>query len=49
VLAAIVHVPDVATVCSGDVLYNNIHLRLWNSTSDSRASTAPSALVRRAG
>jgi len=38
VLGAIVHVPDIATVCSGDVLYNNIHMWLWNSTPDSRAA-----------
>jgi glyoxylase-like metal-dependent hydrolase (beta-lactamase superfamily II) len=37
-LAAIVHVPDIATVCSGEVLYNNIHTWLWNSTPDSRAA-----------
>jgi glyoxylase-like metal-dependent hydrolase (beta-lactamase superfamily II) len=38
VLAAIVHVPDIATVCSGDVVYNNIHMWLWNSTPDSRTA-----------
>jgi glyoxylase-like metal-dependent hydrolase (beta-lactamase superfamily II) len=37
-LGAILHVPDIATVCSGDVLYNNIHMWLWNSTPDSRAA-----------
>ena len=37
-LGAIVHVPDIATVCSGDVLYNNIHMWLWNSTPDTRAA-----------
>jgi len=36
VLGAIVHVPDIATVCSGDVLYNNIHMWLWYSTPESR-------------
>jgi glyoxylase-like metal-dependent hydrolase (beta-lactamase superfamily II) len=36
VLATIVHVPDLQAVCSGDILYNNIHMWLWNSTSDSR-------------
>jgi glyoxylase-like metal-dependent hydrolase (beta-lactamase superfamily II) len=36
VLATIVHVPDIQTVCSGDVAYNNIHMWLWNSTPDSR-------------
>jgi glyoxylase-like metal-dependent hydrolase (beta-lactamase superfamily II) len=35
-LATIVHVPDLATVCSGDVAYNNIHLWLWRSTPDTR-------------
>lgn len=30
--------PDIATVCSGDVVYNNIHMWLWNSTPDSRAA-----------
>jgi glyoxylase-like metal-dependent hydrolase (beta-lactamase superfamily II) len=38
VLGAIVHVPDIATICSGDVLYNNIHMWLWNSTPDSRSA-----------
>jgi glyoxylase-like metal-dependent hydrolase (beta-lactamase superfamily II) len=38
VLAAIVHVPEIATVCSGDVVYNNIHMWLWNSTPESRAA-----------
>jgi glyoxylase-like metal-dependent hydrolase (beta-lactamase superfamily II) len=38
VLASIVHVPDIATVCSGDVVYNNIHMWLWNSTQNSRAA-----------
>jgi hypothetical protein len=37
VLAAILHVPDLEMVCSGDVLYNNIHMWLWNSTAESRA------------
>ena len=35
-LATIVHVPDVAAICSGDIAYNNIHMWLWNSTPDSR-------------
>jgi glyoxylase-like metal-dependent hydrolase (beta-lactamase superfamily II) len=38
VLASILHVPDIATVCSGDALYNNVHMWLWNSTPDSRAA-----------
>jgi glyoxylase-like metal-dependent hydrolase (beta-lactamase superfamily II) len=37
-LGAILHVPDLEAVCSGDVLYNNIHMWLWNSTPDSRAA-----------
>ncbi len=37
VLGAILHVPEIATVCSGDVLYNNIHMWLWNSTPQTRA------------
>jgi glyoxylase-like metal-dependent hydrolase (beta-lactamase superfamily II) len=35
-LATIVHVPDLQTTCSGDIVYNNIHMWLWNSTPDSR-------------
>lgn len=35
-LATIVHVPDLQTVCSGDIVYNNIHMWLRNSTPDSR-------------
>ena len=30
--ATIVQVPDLRTVCSGDVVYNNIHMWLWKST-----------------
>jgi glyoxylase-like metal-dependent hydrolase (beta-lactamase superfamily II) len=37
-LGAVVHVPQLATVCSGDVLYNNIHMWLWGSTPESRAA-----------
>ena len=37
-LGAILHVPELATVCSGDVLYNNIHMWLWGSTPESRAA-----------
>jgi glyoxylase-like metal-dependent hydrolase (beta-lactamase superfamily II) len=36
VLATIVHVPDLQAVCSGDIVYNNIHMWLWNSTPASR-------------
>ena len=36
VLATIVHVPDMQTICSGDIVYNNIHMWLRNSTPDSR-------------
>jgi glyoxylase-like metal-dependent hydrolase (beta-lactamase superfamily II) len=35
-LATIVHVPDMQAVCTGDIVYNNIHMWLWNSTPDSR-------------
>ena len=35
-LATVVHVPDMQAVCSGDIVYNNIHMWLWNSTPDSR-------------
>ncbi len=35
-LATIVHVPDMQAICSGDIVYNNIHMWLWNSTPDSR-------------
>jgi len=35
-LATIVQVPDLRVICSGDIAYNNIHMWLWNSTSDSR-------------
>ena len=35
-LATIVHVPDMQAICSGDIVYNNIHMWLWNSTPGSR-------------
>jgi glyoxylase-like metal-dependent hydrolase (beta-lactamase superfamily II) len=35
-LATIVHVPDIQAICSGDIVYNNIHMWLRNSTPDSR-------------
>jgi hypothetical protein len=35
-LATIVHVPELQAICSGDIVYNNIHMWLWNSTPDSR-------------
>ena len=35
-LATIVQVPDLRTVCSGDIAYNDIHMWLWNSTPESR-------------
>ena len=38
VLGAILHVPDEELVCSGDILYNNIHMWLWNSTPESRSA-----------
>jgi glyoxylase-like metal-dependent hydrolase (beta-lactamase superfamily II) len=37
-LATIVHIPELQTLCSGDIAYNNIHLWLWRSTPDSRKS-----------
>jgi glyoxylase-like metal-dependent hydrolase (beta-lactamase superfamily II) len=36
VLATIVHVPSTQTICSGDIVYNNIHMWLRNSTPDTR-------------
>ena len=36
VLATIVHVPDMQAICSGNIVYNNIHMWLRNSTPDSR-------------
>ena len=35
-LATIVHVPEMQAVCSGDIVYNNIHMWLRDSTPDSR-------------
>ena len=35
-LGTIVHVPELAVVCSGDIAYNNVHMWLWQSTPDSR-------------
>src|SRR5260221_11816159 len=35
-LATIVLVPDMQAICSGDIVYNNIHMWLWTSTPDSR-------------
>ena len=35
-LATIVHVPELQTVCAGDIAYNNIHMWLWKSTPDTR-------------
>jgi glyoxylase-like metal-dependent hydrolase (beta-lactamase superfamily II) len=36
VLATVVHVPDLRVVCAGDIVYNNIHMWLRNSTPQSR-------------
>ncbi|MFF7205645.1 MBL fold metallo-hydrolase [Streptomyces sp. NPDC008141] len=36
VINSVVHVPDLATVVSGDVAYNTIHMWLWRSTPDTR-------------
>jgi glyoxylase-like metal-dependent hydrolase (beta-lactamase superfamily II) len=38
VLATIVHLPELDTICSGDAVYNDIHMWLWNSTQESRAN-----------
>jgi glyoxylase-like metal-dependent hydrolase (beta-lactamase superfamily II) len=35
-LATIAQVPDLRVICSGDIVYNNIHMWLWNSTPESR-------------
>lgn len=35
---SIVHVPELATICSGDIVYNNIHMWLFHSTPESRAT-----------
>lgn len=35
-LGTAVRIPDLDTVCSGDAVYNNIHMWLWGSTPDSR-------------
>jgi glyoxylase-like metal-dependent hydrolase (beta-lactamase superfamily II) len=35
-LNTIVDVPDLQAICSGDIVYNNIHMWLWNSTPASR-------------
>src|SRR5262245_26988119 len=35
-LATIVHVPENQVICSGDIVYNNIHMWLRNSTPDTR-------------
>lgn len=37
VVNTVVHVPELSTVVSGDVAYDNIHMWLWNSTPESRA------------
>jgi glyoxylase-like metal-dependent hydrolase (beta-lactamase superfamily II) len=38
VLATVAQIPDIEVVCSGDIVYNNIHMWLWNSTPQSRAA-----------
>ncbi|HJY61913.1 MAG TPA: MBL fold metallo-hydrolase, partial [Streptosporangiaceae bacterium] len=35
---SIVHVPELSTICSGDVVYNNIHMWLYDSTPETRAT-----------
>jgi glyoxylase-like metal-dependent hydrolase (beta-lactamase superfamily II) len=37
-IATIIHVPEIDLVCSGDVVYNDIHMWLWRSTKASRAA-----------
>ncbi|MGW3669045.1 MBL fold metallo-hydrolase [Streptomyces sp. NPDC005141] len=37
VINTVVHVPDLATVVSGDVAYNNIHMWLFRSTPETRS------------
>jgi glyoxylase-like metal-dependent hydrolase (beta-lactamase superfamily II) len=54
-LATVVQVPELAAVCSGDVVYNDIHMWLWRSTPTSRktwltsldavAALAPATIV----
>jgi glyoxylase-like metal-dependent hydrolase (beta-lactamase superfamily II) len=34
----VVHIAELDTVCAGDAIYNNIHMWLWNSTAESRAT-----------
>lgn len=35
-LGSVVHVPAAHTLCAGDIVYNNVHMWLWNSTPHSR-------------
>jgi hypothetical protein len=35
-LATIVHVPDMDAICSGDIVYHDVHMWLWRSTPASR-------------
>lgn len=35
-LGTIVQLPDEQVICSGDIVYNDIHMWLWKSTPDSR-------------
>lgn len=35
-LGSVVHVPRSDTLCAGDVVYNDVHMWLWDSTPDSR-------------
>jgi len=32
----VLHIPELDTVCTGDAVYNNIHMWLWNSIPESR-------------
>jgi len=35
-LGSVVYVPAAETLCAGDIVYNNVHMWLWNSTPHSR-------------
>jgi glyoxylase-like metal-dependent hydrolase (beta-lactamase superfamily II) len=37
-LATVIHVAELDTVLAGDAVYNDIHMWLWNSTPESRAT-----------
>jgi glyoxylase-like metal-dependent hydrolase (beta-lactamase superfamily II) len=35
-LGTVLHIPELDTICTGDAVYNNIHMWLWYSTPESR-------------